>query len=63
MSIKKLLGIEHDHITDEEILEKIKQAQENKQTHIEITDPEGHTIKINIPNLKLDRKLMGTKFD
>ena len=63
MSIKKLLGIEHDHITDEEILEKIKEAQEKKQTHIEITDPEGHTIKINIPNLKLDRGLMGTKFD
>ncbi|MBW2996652.1 hypothetical protein KY332_05135 [Candidatus Woesearchaeota archaeon] len=58
MSIKTLLGIEHDHITDEEILEKIEEAQEKKQTHIEITDEEGNVIKIELPDLKLDRKLM-----
>jgi hypothetical protein len=58
MSIKNLLGIEHDNITDEEILEKIEEAQENKQTHIEIPDAEGNVVKIELPNLKLDRKLM-----
>jgi hypothetical protein len=63
MSIKKLLGIEFDHISDEEILEKIEEAKKSKQTHIEIIDPEGSIIRIDIPSLKLDRGLMGTKFD
>ncbi|MBR9692253.1 hypothetical protein GOV06_05720 [Candidatus Woesearchaeota archaeon] len=62
MSIKKLLGIEFDHITDDEIMEKIAEAKKNKQTHIEITDPEGTIIKIDIPDIPLDKKLMGDRY-
>ena len=63
MSIKKLLGIEHDHISDEEIMEKMREAKKQGLTHIEITDPEGNIIKIDIPEMKLDRGMMGTKYD
>lgn len=50
MSIKKLLGIdEFEHISDEEVIEKMNEAKSKGQTHIEITDPEGTTIKIDIP--------------
>jgi len=50
MSIKKILGIEeYEHLSDEEVLEKMDEARNNGQTHIEVTDPEGTTIKIDIP--------------
>jgi len=57
MSIKKLLGIEeYEHISDEEVLEKINEAKSKGETHIEITDPEGTTIKIEIPSdITLDK--------
>ncbi|MBD3355354.1 hypothetical protein GF361_05200 [Candidatus Woesearchaeota archaeon] len=63
MSIKKLLGIDHDHISDEEIVEKIREAKKQDKDHIEITDPEGNTIKIDIPDMDLDPELMYTKYD
>ena len=50
MSIKKLLGIEeYEHISDEEVIEKMNEAKSKGQTHIEIIDPEGTLIKIDIP--------------
>ena len=50
MSIKKLLGIEdYEHISDEEVIEKINEAKSRGETHIEIQDPEGTVIKIDIP--------------
>ena len=50
MSIKKILGIEeYEHLSDEEVLEKMEEAKSKGQTHIEVTDPEGTTIKIDIP--------------
>ena len=61
MSIKKLLGIEHDHITDEEIFEKMKEAipeclKAKLSYHIITIDDEiSKTSEIdikNIPNLK-----------
>ena len=54
MSIKKLLGIEFDHISDEEILEKMKEAREKGEKHIEIEDPEGNVIKIDVPGFDID---------
>jgi len=57
MSIKKLLGLdEFEHISDEEILEKMQEAKANGQTHIELKDPEGTTVKIDIPSgISLDK--------
>ena len=50
MSIKKLLGIEeYEHISDEEVIEKMNEAKSKGQTHIEIVDQEGTLIKIDIP--------------
>ena len=50
MSIKKLLGIdEYEHITDGEVIAKMDEARGKGQTHIEIVDPEGTKIKIDIP--------------
>ena len=54
MSVKKLLGIEFDHISDEEILEKMKEAKEKGDKHIEIEDPEGTIIKVDVPDFGSD---------
>jgi len=62
MSIKKLLGIEDHHVSEVEILRKITEAQKSGKDHIEIDDPDGGTIKIDIPVMKFDSVLMDERY-
>ena len=51
MSLKKLLDLEGEDITEDEILAKIKDAQKNNTDTIEITKKDGSKVTIRIPRI------------
>jgi len=53
MSLKILFGLEETDITDEEIITKIKQAQEKNLDYVEFEVGE-EVIKVNLPHISLN---------
>lgn len=58
MSLKKLLGLPAEGISECEIYSKIAEAMRNNIEEVDITDPEGNLIRIHIPSLHFDPVLM-----
>lgn len=58
MSLKKLLGIHGNTISEAEIYQKIDEAKKNNLEWVEITDLDGSKIRMHIPQIIYDEQLM-----